>query len=368
MRIAIIAPLAAPLLTADVHGSHAVVVDVARGLAERGHAVVLVCAEGSNIPDLPLATVPSMVPRRSRVLPGTTPRVLEAPMRDTVERAVSIARAHRPEAISQHAFDADAILLTEDLPVIHTLHRPPHIGPVVEALRRSVAPVFAVSETSGHDWIRAEVGPIGILQHGVPDLVRWPRGVGQRHPTEPDAVLIAGRVSPEKGTADGIRAARAAGLRPLIVGAVEDEVYFRSEVAPLLRAGEVIRPVTRPALAAMMGRVAATLMPLGWDAPFGLLAAEAQMAGCPVVGYRRGGLAETVEDGVTGILVEPGADASLADALKAARRLDRRRIRALALERFPLDGMVDGYETELGRVAEAARTGGARPVPLRQAG
>src|SRR5512142_834491 len=108
MRIAVLAPLTAPLLTADVHGSHSVVVDVARGLAERGHAVLLVCAEGSNIPDLPIATVPSPGRRRSRLLPGTTPRVLEAPMRDTVERAVALVRAHQPDAVTQHAFDADA--------------------------------------------------------------------------------------------------------------------------------------------------------------------------------------------------------------------------------------------------------------------
>jgi glycosyltransferase involved in cell wall biosynthesis len=368
VRIAVVAPLTAPLLTADVHGSHAVVVDVARGLAERGHAVLVVCAEGSNVPDLPLATVPSTPGRRSRLLPGIAPRVLEKPMRDTYERAFSMVRAHQPDAVTQHAFDADAIQLAEGLPVIHTLHRPPHVDPVIEALRRSASPTFAVSETSGHDWVRADVGPIGILPNGVPDLVRWPRGVGQRHAIEPDAVLIAGRIAPEKGTAESIRAALAAGLRPLVVGAVQDEDYFRSEVAPLLPADEVVRPVTRPALAAMMGRVAATVVATGTDDPFSLLAAEAQTAGCPVVAYRRGALPEIVEDGVTGILVEPGAEAALAAALRVVGRLDRRRIRSLALERFPLDGMVDAYEAELGRVAEAARTGAASPIPLRQAG
>lgn len=39
---------------------------------------------------------------------------------------------------------------------------------------------------------------------------------------------------------------------------------------------------------------------------FGRAVAEAQASGAPVVGYRWGGLAEIVEDGRTGILVEPG--------------------------------------------------------------
>ncbi len=367
MRIAIVAPLTAPLVTAEVHGDHTVVVDVARGLAERGHAVVVVCAEGSNIPELPLATVATTERGRARRLPGTGPRVLEAPMREAYERAFARVRAHEPDAVSQHAFSVDAVELSQGLPTIQTLHRPPSIAPVVEALRRTEARLFAVSETSGRQWVQAEVGEIGILPQGVPDLVRWPAGSGPRRATEPDVVLIAGRIAPEKGTAVAVRAARAGGYRPLVVGRVEDEAYFRAEVAPLLDDGEAVRAVTRPALAATMGRVAATLMPVAGEEPFGLVAAEAQMAGCPVVGYRAGALPEIVDDGVGGYLVEPGAEQDLPDAIRATRSLDRRRIRALALERFPLDTMVDAYEVELRRVAEAAQSA-ATHTPLPQAG
>jgi glycosyltransferase involved in cell wall biosynthesis len=368
MRIAIVAPLDRPLLTTEPNGEQVVVVDVARGLAERGHAVAVVCAEGSNIPDLPLAPVPSPPGWRSRMLPGSAPRLLQAPMRDAYERAYALVRGHRPDAVSQHAFDPDAVQLADDLPAIHTLHRPPTVGPVVEALRRAPGTLFAVSETSGRDWVGADVGPIGILPTGVPDLVRWPRGAGPRHPTEPESVLVAGRISPLRGTAAAIRAARSAGLRPLVVGRVDDDAYYRAEVAALLRADEVVRPVTRPALAAILGRVMAALIPLEFDEPFSVLAAEAQMAGCPVVGYRRGALPEIVEDGVTGILVDPGDEAGLAAALRRVAGLDRRRIRALAMERFPVDGMIDAYEVELQRVSAAIRAGEAPPVPLRQAG
>jgi glycosyltransferase involved in cell wall biosynthesis len=368
MRIAIVAPLDRPLLTTEVSGEQAVVTDVARGLAERGHAVAVVCAAGSNIPDLPLAPVPSPPGWRSRMLPGSAPRLLQAPMRDSYERAFALARAHEPDAVSQHAFDADAVQLAEDLPAIHTLHRPPTVDPVVEALRRASGTLFAVSETSGRDWVGADVGPIGILPNGVPDLVRWPRGAGPRHATEPGSVLVPGRVSPPRGTATAIRAARSADLDPLVIGRIDDEAYHRAEVAPLLRADDAVRSVTRPALAAIMGRVLAVLVTVEFDEPFSMVAAEAQMAGCPVVGYRRGALPEIVEDGVTGILVDPGDEAGLIAALRAVARLDRRRIRALAMERFPADGMVDAYEAELRRVGEAARAGKTPPMPLRQAG
>ena len=42
---------------------------------------------------------------------------------------------------------------------------------------------------------------------------------------------------------------------------------------------------------------------------------EAMAAGRPVVAFCTGGVAEMVEDGVTGLLVEPGDAAGLADRL-----------------------------------------------------
>lgn len=59
--------------------------------------------------------------------------------------------------------------------------------------------------------------------------------------------------------------------------------------------------------------------------PFGRVAIEAMAAGRPVVGPKQGGIAESVVDGVTGLLVEPDNGAALAAAV--ARLIDDPRLR-----------------------------------------
>jgi glycosyltransferase involved in cell wall biosynthesis len=96
-------------------------------------------------------------------------------------------------------------------------------------------------------------------------------------------------------------------------------------------------------------------MPVEWDEPFGMVAAEAQLAGCPVAGYRRGGLPEVVEEGVGGFLAEPGDFEGLLDAVRAALRLDRAAVRASALRRLLIGPVAATYERDLGATAEAWR-------------
>ena len=82
-----------------------------------------------------------------------------------------------------------------------------------------------------------------------------------------------------------------------------------------------------------------------------MVAAEAQMAGCPVAGYRRGALPEVVEHGVSGFLAEPDDVTALTDAIRRCMTLDRRAVRASGLARLGLDAALDRYELALQAVA-----------------
>ena len=260
---------------------------------------------------------------------------------DAFERLFEELRAARHQAVSQHAIDAEAVVLAAGLPVLHTLHLGPARGRYLDAVIASNGRFAAVSEFVRAAWTAAGRRAVGLIRNGVPDRPPAPGQVRR-------VALLAGRVSPEKGTADGIRLARAAGLDPLVIGAAYDLDYWRREVRIQ------VRPVPRADLRRMMAVAAVCLQPVRWDEPFGLVAAEAQLAGCPVVGYRRGALPEVVEEGVSGYLVEPGDEAALVAAIGRSLELDRGRVRASAVARLGFERVLNEYERALAEVARVA--------------
>jgi glycosyltransferase involved in cell wall biosynthesis len=344
MRIALVPSLVSPLRRAEANGPHAVIVDLARGLAARGHGITLYGAAGSDVEGFEVREIP-VEPAAHGAQVGATPsRGATQALNRAFARLFDDLRCDPPDAISQHAFDAAAIELAEGLPVLHTLHLPPLVPEVVIAARATRSSLATVSHAARASWRAAGVNDVAVLRNGVPDSE--PLG-GAIVPV----ALIAGRISPEKGTAGAIRVARRAGLAVLVVGDIYDAEYFASDVEPLLRPGEWIGPVPRRELSELMARCAVLLMPVRWEEPFGLVAAEAQMAGCPVVAYRRGALPEVVPDRIGGWLVEPDDEEGLVTAVHRARGLDRAAIRSRAVRDLGVRHMVDAYERVLVKTA-----------------
>jgi glycosyltransferase involved in cell wall biosynthesis len=181
-------------------------------------------------------------------------------------------------------------------------------------------------------------------------------------PTAGSGAVFAGRFSPEKGAADAIAIARLAGVEIDVFGDSYDAAYTREQIDPWrAEPGVAVHAgVPQTVLWEAMARAAVVLCPARWEEPFGMVAAEAQACGAPVVAFRRGALPEVIVDGTTGFLVEPGDPRAAAEAVTGAPTLSRLACRAHAERHLDIERSLDAHERLYERVASAglaARTG-----------
>ena len=184
-----------------------------------------------------------------------------------------------------------------------------------------------------------------VVHNGI-DCDVWTPGV------KADRIVWTGRITPNKGTALAVRAARKAGVALDIAGSVEDEDYFAAEVEPFV--GDKIRflgHLEGDALRRLVAGASAVCVTPTWEEPFGLVLAEALSCDVPVIAFDRGAMAEVMGD--CGTLV-PACDVdALAAAMAEPPRLARGQARARALALFSNDRMIEGYVREY-RLAIAA--------------
>ncbi len=129
-----------------------------------------------------------------------------------------------------------------------------------------------------------------------------------------DIFIAAGRLVSYKRFDIAIRAAQAAGV-PLVIAGDGPE---RSRLERLTR-GDVrfVGRVSDEQLRDLYAHARALIFPQEED--FGIVPVEAMACGTPVIAYARGGAAETVLDGVTGVLVEEQSVDAFASALHTFR-------------------------------------------------
>jgi glycosyltransferase involved in cell wall biosynthesis len=300
---------------------------LAEGLVERGHDVTLFATADSRTS----GRLASVVPHGWSEDPQVDPKVAEClHIANAFERAAEFDLIH-------NGFDFLPLTYTRlvETPVVTTIHgfSSPRIVPVYERYNDRSAYV-AISDADRHPSLRYAA----TIHHGI-DTDAF-----SMHPAPGDHLLFFGRIHPDKGAAEAIEVARLAGRPLVLAGIVQDQAYFDREVAPHL-GGDAVRfvgPVHATERVAVLGEAHALLHLIGFDEPFGFSVAEAMACGTPVVAFDRGSMRELIDHGRTGFVVD-GVPAAVA-AVAAADGLDRATIRAVAVERFHHDRMVDAYE------------------------
>lgn len=185
------------------------------------------------------------------------------------------------------------------------------------------------------------------IYNGV-DVFRF-RPPEARKPASPIRILAVANLIPEKGVEHLLRAvarlpARAA--HTSIVGDGPEAVHLQRCAEDLGVAGRTAFLGLRDDVAELLRDTDVFVHPATWAEAFGLTIVEAMATGCAVIASRIGAIPELVEDGTSGLLVPPGDDVALANALTAlledpaARARIGRAARQRAVEHFSLTDCV----------------------------
>jgi glycosyltransferase involved in cell wall biosynthesis len=340
MRIAILAPPWFPIPPPRYGGIEWVVALLADGLVKAGHDVTLFATGEARTRAKVVASFPEARPLEI----GRT----WTELRHALEW---IATGGEFEVLNDHSGPLGAVLggLTST-PFLHTVH-----GTLTGEVGKMYSRIATVAPSVG-------LVSISLNQRKPCPDVRWAANIPNAldlaaYPVEPhrgDYLLFLGRLSPDKGCHRAIEVAQEAGVPLKIAGKMHDaaeKYYFETEVRPRLgERVEYLGEVSHGEKVDLLQNARATLFPIQWEEPFGLVMIESMACGTPVIATRRGAVPEVVDHGRTGIIVEEVGE--MVAALAAADDLDPLQCRRYAEERFSPERMVRDYEAAYRAVLE----------------
>ena len=163
-----------------------------------------------------------------------------------------------------------------------------------------------------------------------------------------DSLLFIGRISPDKGVDLAIEAARKSNWKLFIAGGVgiDHREYFNQAIKPFIDGKKIIYlgEADFKTKIKLYQKSLATLFPIQWDEPFGIVLLESMACGTPVIAFDWAAVREIVKDEKNGFIVPDGDVDKMAARIKDISKLSRLSVRQWAEKKFSLEKWVDKYE------------------------
>lgn len=325
-KIAVLSPVAWRTPPRQYGAWETVAGNIAEGLVSRGWDVTLF-ATGDSITQAQLHAV---IPRGYEEDRSIDPKVAEyLHISELFEHAGEFDLIH-----SHYDFMALCYSRLVATPVLTTIHgfSSPQIMPAYVKHRDGY--FVSISDSDRHPDLQY----VATVYNGI-DLSLYPLAEQRGQ----DLVFL-GRIHPDKGVHLAIETARRSGRRLVIAGIVQDEAYFRREVEPLIDGDAVsfIGAVDVAGKNRLFTQAAALLHLNTIPERFGLVLAEANAAGVPVIAMDLGSCREVIADGETGFVV---ADVAAAvDAVERVPEIDPSACRRRVERHFSIETMIESYE------------------------
>lgn len=333
MRIAQISPLWERVPPPAYGGTELVVSLLTDELVQRGHEVTLF-ASGDSIT---LAKLESVHPRALRL----DTSVRECGIYEMLQLSQVYERSQEFDVIHSHmgcaALPYSALVKT---PTVHTLHGIFTSDNEKMFKHACKQPFVSISDSQREP--RLGLNYVSTVYNGiaVESYTYFPEA------ENPPYLAFLGRISPEKGAHLAIEIARRTGYPLRMAGKVDpvDVQYFEEMIKPLIDGEQVSYQgeANHAEKNVLMGNAVATLFPITWREPFGLVMVESMASGTPVIAMELGSTREVIVHGKTGFLCRTVDEC--VEAVAQLPRLNRADCRQHVEECFSVQRMVDGYE------------------------
>ncbi|MEA5578749.1 glycosyltransferase family 4 protein [Anabaena sp. UHCC 0451] len=333
MRIAQIAPLWERVPPPAYGGIELVVGLLTDELVRRGHEVTLFASGDS----LTLADLVSVHPRALRLDSSVT----EYSIYEVLQLALVYERAEEFDVIHSHTgHNPLAYTNLVKTPTVHTLHG--IFTPDNEIIFKYAKKQPYISISDAQREARLGLNYVATVYNGidVSSYEFYPQ------PINPPYLAFLGRMSPEKGPHLAIEIAKKSGWQLKMAGKVDavDVEFFEKEIKPQIDGKQIqyLGEANHVQKNAIMGAAYATLFPITWREPFGLVMVESMAAGTPVIAMRMGSTPEVIADGETGFLCNNTQECI--QAINEVDQLNRYACRQYVENHFSVKQMADGYE------------------------
>jgi glycosyltransferase involved in cell wall biosynthesis len=355
MRIAQIAPLCERVPPPAYGGIELIVSLLTEELVARGHDVTLF-ASGDSVTT---AKLESVYPRALRL----DPDIREYDVYDILNLGKVYSRAAEFDVIHSHiGYPTLTHAKLCKTPTIHTLHGIFTRDNTQLYSYAKEQPYVSISNSQqepslGLNYVATVYNSIRVSDHQF-----------FAQPDSPPYLAFLGRISHEKGPQHAIEIAQRVGIPLKIAGKVDpvDQEFFDNQIAPQID-GEFIQflgEANHYQKNNLMGKAVATLFPITWREPFGLVMIESMAAGTPVIGINMGSVPEIIINDISGFVCQNIEEC--VTAVAKIRSISRQGCRDYVARKFGVQVMTDGYEAVYHQVLrnEWSQNGHVKSQPL----
>jgi glycosyltransferase involved in cell wall biosynthesis len=348
-----------------------VIYDLDKGLTGLGHQSIVACSGDSDIVGEKFTTIEKGFAEYWSTNSRAQREFMDEHMVISLRRAqrgdIDIVHMH-DSVMMKHVFNG---LQRKPVPIVMTLHVPAEEKGMFkrwnESLTSSSSAYFVpISEYQKNEH-RGFVNVQKVVHHGI-DIDTFPF---EKDPGTQDYLFSIGRITEDKGQDMAVEIAKNTGSRLILAGNVQNkskdraffkkleesidlvadasphlsgDLYYRKVMKPILESGKqiiYIGEVSRTQKIMWYRHARATLFPIRWGEPFGLVLIESMACGTPVAAFRRGSVPEIVIHGKTGFV--SGSMKEMTEAVGMIHQIDRGECRRHVEKNFSIASMARKY-------------------------